>query len=76
MIFLNLRIVAITDKPVVRRPSRSRLENGGRVVAKVEFHFGALFPRAGFVITNLTSLSRKVVRIYKGRGTAEQWIKE
>jgi hypothetical protein len=25
-----------------------------RVVAKVEFHFGELFPRVGFIVTNLT----------------------
>jgi hypothetical protein len=45
------------------------------VVAKVEFHFGELFPRAGFIVTNLKTLSR-VVRFYNKRGAAEQWIKE
>jgi len=29
-----------------------------RVVAKVEFHFGELFPRVGFIVTNLTAESR------------------
>ena len=47
-----------------------------RVVAKVEFHFGELFPRVGFIVTNLTAESRAVVRFYNKRGTAEQWIKE
>jgi hypothetical protein len=47
-----------------------------RVVAKVEFHFGELFPRIGFIVTNLTLPSRAVVRFYNKRGTAEQWIKE
>jgi hypothetical protein len=47
-----------------------------RVVAKVEFHFGELFPRVGFIVTNLTLPSRAVVRFYNKRGTAEQWIKE
>jgi hypothetical protein len=47
-----------------------------RVVAKVEFHFGELFPRVGFIVTNLTVASRTVVRFYNKRGTAEQWIKE
>ncbi len=47
-----------------------------RVVAKVEFHFGELFPRVGFIVTNLTAASRAVVRFYNKRGTAEQWIKE
>jgi hypothetical protein len=46
------------------------------VVAKVEFHFGELFPRVGFLVTNLEAPSRAVVRFYNKRGTAEQWIKE
>jgi hypothetical protein len=46
------------------------------VVAKVEFHFGELFPRVGFLVTNLSLPSRAVVRFYNKRGTAEQWIKE
>ena len=47
-----------------------------RVVAKVEFHFGELFPRVGFIVTNLAAKSRAVVRFYNKRGKAEQWIKE
>jgi hypothetical protein len=47
-----------------------------RVVAKVEFHFGELFPRVGLVVTNLETDNRAVVRFYNRRGTAEQWIKE
>ena len=47
-----------------------------RVVAKVEHHPGELFPRVGFIVTNLTLPSRAVVRFYNKRGTAEQWIKE
>ena len=47
-----------------------------RVVAKVEFHAGELFPRVGFIVTNLELPSRAVVRFYNKRGTAEQWIKE
>jgi hypothetical protein len=47
-----------------------------RVVAKVEFHAGELFPRIGFIVTNLETPSRAVVRFYNKRGTAEQWIKE
>jgi hypothetical protein len=35
-----------------------------RVVAKVEFHFGELFPRVGFIVTNLETDSRAVVRFY------------
>ncbi len=47
-----------------------------RVVAKVEHHPGELFPRVGFVATNLTLPSRAVVRFYNKWSTAEQWIKE
>src|SRR5271169_4148068 len=47
-----------------------------RVVAKVEFHFGELFPRVGFIVTNLETPSRSVVRFHNKRGTAEQWIKQ
>ena len=47
-----------------------------RVVAKVEHHVGELFPRVGFIVTNLPLQNRAVVRFYNKRGTAEQWIKE
>ena len=47
-----------------------------RVGTKVEFHVGELFPRVGFIVTNLSVPSRAVVRFYNKRGTAEQWIKE
>ncbi len=47
-----------------------------RVVAKVEFHFGELFPRVGFIVMNLETSNQAVVRFYNQRGTAEQWIKE
>ena len=47
-----------------------------RVVAKVEWHQGELFPRVGFIVTNLSRSAERVVKFYNGRGTAEQWIKE
>jgi hypothetical protein len=47
-----------------------------RVVAKIEWHRRELFPHIGFIVTNLTWRSNRVVRFYNGRGTAEQWIKE
>ena len=47
-----------------------------RVVAKIEWHAGELFPRVGFIATNLNKHSKNVVKFYNGRGTAEQWIKE
>jgi len=47
-----------------------------RVVAKVEWHQGDLFPRVGFIVTNMSARARGIVHFYNGRGTAEQWIKE
>ena len=47
-----------------------------RIVAKVDHHRGELFPRVGFIVTNMVLPSRSVVRFYNKRGTAEQWIKE
>jgi hypothetical protein len=47
-----------------------------RVVAKIEFHVGELFPRVGFIVTNLETDNRAVVRFYNKRGTAEQWSKK
>ena len=47
-----------------------------RVVAKIEWHPGELFPRVGFTVTNLTGSPKSVVNFYNRRGTAEQWIKE
>jgi Transposase DDE domain group 1 len=67
-------------RPVVRYQSflyqAASCNRARRVVAKVEFHFGELFPRVGFIVTNLAASSRAVVRFYNKRGTAEQWIKE
>ena len=47
-----------------------------RVVAKVEWHPGELYPRVGFLVTNLSRPPERVVAFYNQRGTAEQWIKE
>ena len=47
-----------------------------RVAAKVEWHQGELFPRVGFIVTNLGGGAAGVTWFYNGRGTAEQWIKE
>jgi hypothetical protein len=47
-----------------------------RVIAKIEWHAGELFPRIGFIVTNLRWKSSNVVKFYNKRGTAEQWIKE
>ena len=47
-----------------------------RVIAKVEWHRGELFPRVGFIVTNRSARAQGVVHFYNGRGRAEQWIKE
>jgi hypothetical protein len=47
-----------------------------RVVAKVEWHPGELVPRVGFIVTNLSRPTKRVVAFYNHRGTAEQHIKE
>ena len=45
------------------------------MVAKIEWHQGELYPRVGFIVTNLSRPVKRVVKFYNGRGTAEQWIK-
>jgi hypothetical protein len=47
-----------------------------RVIVKVEWHPGELYPRVGFVATNLSRPAENVVAFYNKRGTCEQWIKE
>jgi hypothetical protein len=47
-----------------------------RVVAKVEWHPGELYPRVGFIVTNLSRPAERVVAFYNHRGTCEQYIKE
>jgi hypothetical protein len=58
-------------KPVVRYRSfyyqAASWKSARRVVAKVEFHFGELFPRVGFIVTNFQTSSRAAVRFYNKR---------
>jgi hypothetical protein len=67
-------------KPIVRYHDflyqAASWDKARRVVAKVEWHQGELFPRSGFIVTNLPWRYKRVVRFYDHRGTAEQWIKE
>jgi hypothetical protein len=67
-------------KPVVRYHSfmyqAGSWDCERRVVAKVEWHQGELFPRVGFIVTNHSWRNKRVVQFYNQRGTAEQWIKE
>ena len=46
------------------------------VAAKVEWHRDELFPRVGFVVTNMQGGAKPIINLYNGRGRAEQAIKE
>jgi hypothetical protein len=85
---LQRRIAHLLKRPVGRPPHEVRRfyasfryraaswDRSRRVVVKVEWHPGELYPRVGFVVTNLSQPAERVVAFYNGRGTAEQWIKE
>jgi Transposase DDE domain group 1 len=85
---LQRRIGHLLTRPVGRPPKKPVVSYASflyqakgwtrarRVVAKVEWHQGELYPRVGFIVTNLTRPAKRVVRFYNGRGTAEQHIKE
>ena len=85
---LQERIGHLLTRPVGRPPKKPQVffasfsyqaqswTKPRRVVAKVEWHQGELYPRVGFIVTNLTRPAERVSKFYNGRGTAEQWIKE
>jgi hypothetical protein len=85
---LHNKIEHLLTRPVGRPPNKpivlyesfqyqaASWDKSRRVVAKIEWHAGELFPRVGFIVTNLRWKSSNVVRFYNKRGTAEQWIKE
>ncbi len=85
---LQERIAYLLKRPVGRPPIEVRRYYASfsyqaqswkiprRVVAKVEWHPGELYPRVGFIVTNMTRPAERVVAFYNQRGTAEQWIKE
>src|SRR5262245_55826913 len=85
---LERNIAHLLKRPVGRPPKKPKViyhsfryqakswDRTRRVVAKVEWHAGELFPRVGFVVTNLRRTPKRVIKFYNGRGTAEQWIKE
>ena len=85
---LQERIGHLLTRPVGRPPKKPQVSFASftyqaqswakprRVVAKVEWHQGELYPRVGFIITNLKRPAERVSKFYNGRGTAEQWIKE
>ena len=39
--------------------------------AKINWHFGELFPRYYFIVTNSRLAATKVVKVYNGRADAE-----
>jgi hypothetical protein len=85
---LQERIGHLLTRPVGRPPKKPQVffasfsyqaqswSKPRRVVAKVEWHQGELYPRVGFIVTNLTRPAERIVKFYNRRGTAEQWIKE
>jgi len=85
---LHSKIEHLLARPVGRPPQKpivhyhsfqyraASWDKSRRVVAKIEWHAGELFPRIGYIVTNLRWKSSNVVKFYNKRGTAEQWIKE
>src|SRR3954454_12583077 len=85
---LQERIAHLLTRPVGRPPKKPQVFHASfsyqaqswtkprRVVAKVEWHQGELYPRVGFILTNLTRPAERISKFYNGRGTAEQWIRE
>lgn len=85
---LQRHIAHLLTRPVGRPPKKPVVwfhefsyqadswDRSRRVVAKVEWHEGELFPRIGFIVTNMSASPEGIVHFYNGRGTAEQWIKE
>jgi hypothetical protein len=85
---LQERIAHLLTRPVGRPPKKPQVFHASfsyqaqswtkprRVVAKVEWHQGELYPRVGFIVTNLKRPPERIVKFYNGRGTAERWIKE
>ena len=85
---LQREIQHLMTRPVGRPPQKpivlyydfpyraATWDKARRVVAKVEWHRDELFPRIGFIVTNLGGGAARVTRFYNGRGTAEQCIKE
>jgi len=47
-----------------------------RVVCKIEWHLGELFPRVGFIVTNSRLEAKDVILVYNGRAEIEARIKE
>ena len=80
---LQRKIAHLLKRPVGRPPRKPKVfyasfryqakswECARRVVVRVAWHAGELFPRVGFVVTNLKWQSKRVVHFYNRRGTAD-----
>ena len=74
---LQNRIGYLLKRPVGRPPNEVRRYYANFTYhAKVEWHPGELYPRVGFIVTNMSRPAERVVAFYNKRGTCEQWIKE
>jgi hypothetical protein len=85
---LYREIEHLMTRPVGRPPKKPRVfyhsfsyraaswNKSRRIVAKVEWHAGELFPRIGFIVTNMQRKPSNVTKFYNQRGRCEQWIKE
>ena len=54
-----------------RQNERRRSRKSGQ-----RLRLGELYPRVGFIVTNMSRPAERVVAFYNKRGTCEQWIKE
>src|SRR5262249_53436620 len=80
---LERKIARLLKRPVGRPSKKPKVfyhsfryqakswDRSRRVVAKIEWHAGELFPRVGFVVTNQRRSPKRVIKFYNGRGTAE-----
>jgi hypothetical protein len=85
---LQERVSHLLTRPVGRPPNEVRRAYANftyqagswskprRIVSKVEWHPGELYPRIGFIVTNMARRAENVVGFYNKRGTCEQYIKE
>src|SRR5262249_33753224 len=78
---LHSRIGYLLTRPVGRPPHHVRRFHANfsyqagtwtkprRVIAKVEWHPGELYPRVGFIVTNMSRQPERVVAFYNKRGS-------
>jgi Transposase DDE domain group 1 len=78
---LQSEIGYLLQRPVGRPPNEVRRLHANfsyqagswtkprRVIAKVEWHPGELYPRVGFIVTNLRRPAERVIAFYNKRGT-------